>query len=624
MDAVYLEEKKYKIFNILIILLLGVGYIIVNNIQLPPYIHAFLILAMTSIAILMIEFFNLQKFAIAEITCSKTFNKKIPTIARILLPLILLLNVIASMYFSVHSPSYFHQIIYGVSIGLLTLVGLVCSLRNRLFLLSVVIINLLYTWTQLSAIPHFYSDDSQLHMKYVSNILNYGDVTKNKLYVNYPLMHIFVSGIVLCLGLDIKTSATISMTTMITFMPLLLFLILKTVYKKMITTTEAIILFSIFFSIGRVLSVEKITLWPTIFSSFLMILSLYVFVVLLFNTKERSKLSAVYIIASIATILSHSLTGLVLGILILNLGIIAMILNNPYRFNVLLSTSISFIIVLVNMMYRGEAYFKKLVAFMLREGGIVVNFATPSGSIYAKTIPVYTYILATLQEALLLTFAVIGALILLIRIRNNTRRNYTKNDLLSLYFSITSIVMGGIFVLDNLLKLGLASDRFLFYSSLFLPIPISIYLCSHNKEPKSKTTLARILILTLVIMITIPLSDILVYETIPLIKDISPQRYLEYSEVYSSKFLTSFPENYVIGTDNDFMVPKSHQKIILDFYQKRFDNIDGVIVRKFWLHDPVYSRGLYKLPYNIFHYFNTNSSYNLIYTTNKVLMFHSV
>jgi hypothetical protein len=258
---------------------------------------------------------------------------------------------------------------------------------------------------------------------------------------------------------------------------------------------------------------------------------------------------------------------------------------------------ISILIVIGYWMLAANFIFDKFVDVIFLNAGVFASFVTSAGIGYAQTIPVIEYTASLLGQFLIYGFAVMGFLFCL---------SMKEKNLRLLALTVISLILLAIGGFGQILAIGVAPDRLVYYCFVLIPIPAAygIYhtLKRISKNRKFSTiTVASLFLIASFLMITAPQADI---DSPIYSQDLVSPRFIKESEFVS---INNILENYdgAIGTDNDLASLLNSlgnsNSAILDFHSAEFVTFDGlVIIRKFYDTEPIYSRGLYRMNLTIY------------------------
>lgn len=520
-------------------------------------------------------------------------------ISRICQLAFLVLIMVAWLSLMLNSEPYDRPLIgFVATAGAITLVAgqiLIGCGRVRFILLQICLLGLTIRLMPLSIIPFFFGDDPFLHESLVREIMVSGHIAEGTSYSDFPGMHTHIATTQLVANLGFRTSSIAS----IVFIQNAVWPIVLYITSVRLFSDPRVGLFA-----ALLLCSSDVITWygmlgafPTTFA-----LTLLLFVVFILSKRDwQPRDFLVIMVMTILLLLSHTLTALVLVIVLLVFLVLhtrfgRQMTSNTSK-NFLINTTIgSAILVFGYWIYSADFVFDRLIKIVFMREGVMASFATEAGTTYAASISITEYVLDLTSQFILACLAMVGLLAV-----------YSAK---SLNMGRTAILIGLLFFIfggaGQAFALGFAPDRWLYYAYVFLPIGGGLGLAAIWKMRRLhvRRTLA-IIVSVFVIFSFLSISDSRANNDSPLYSlDLTSPRYIMYSELNAADLLI---ERYdgSIGSDNDLgSYIKSRQKD-RDVRTISFDSVvyeeysDMLIVRQHFDRDPVYSRGLYRITYDI-------------------------
>jgi hypothetical protein len=268
-------------------------------------------------------------------------------------------------------------------------------------------------------------------------------------------------------------------------------------------------------------------------------------------------------------------------------------INDEEYSNFTYPTILISISVILYWLYTSNFIFDSLVMIVsAKESGIKASFSTAGGIAYAQLIPLKEYLLELSGKFIYFGLALIGLLFVLRKPKESLIR------LVLIIFGLFLFFIGGFALI---FALGIAPDRIMYYSYIFLPIPAAIGIVLFSKNMgKFNIIMLIIVFLFIFLMLTNSSSD----KDSPIYSiDFTSKRYLDSAERESVDTIVNYSKNIIV-TDNDLGTfikrMKGYDSVIVNFYSPNFEKYAGsvIITRSSFTKYPMYSRGLYRLNYD--------------------------
>jgi hypothetical protein len=523
------------------------------------------------------------------------------------------------------SPIYF--LFIGLAVTFLSMMIITRRVYTRsTFLVTfagILLVGIILRLTSISLITGFFGDDPLSHQAFVNQIVSTHRIPNEGAYADFPLMHIQIAATMGLSSLGFKSSATVAITLVqATVWPLITFMIVRRINLDI----------RLAFLSALILNSSDVVIWyatlgafPTTFAvTFVLLIS---YLLLKVKTTNRGLVLLLFVLMTITVTFSHSMTALIMIIVVFVFAALGVLHGNRERTalsRLRFTTSclaISTIFVFAYWMCVAGFVFSRFVNVLLTNEGVFASFVTIGGRAYSQQVPLLDYFMNMVGQFIVYGFAVIGFVAWISA--SERRRGPHSIPTMALGF----LLIGGF---GQVLSLGVGPDRWLYYAYMFLPVVASlgILLLSDrllSLTHKKVTSVAIAMIIFTASFLVI--SDSHSNNDSPFYgQDLVAPRFLKDSEIASATNLVSLC-NSSIGSDNDlasylrFTSSSSSAAVPIDFYSKGFDDFTGVIIlRDSFFHQPIYSRGLYKLNYDLLAYLDQNRL-NRIYDSGTIIGF---
>jgi len=500
-----------------------------------------------------------------------------------------------------------------MAITILTL-DIILSPKDKLLtylnLFKIIFAGTILRLTPLFMIPGLYGDDPLTHQSFTTTLIDIHHVPQNMTYSDFPIMHLQIAIHSIVSGMDFKLSSVSSVTLLqITLWSIFVYLIVK----ELSGNYKAALLSALLFSFSDVpLGYSLLGAFPTTFA----ILFLFPIVFLLVKENRLKIYRNISLFFMLILILTHSLTPFFFLIILLFLFYGSRLLKCRVRIDNYL---IPFYMTLMfcYWIYVSDLIFTRFIKVIFQERGVYASFTTIGGTSYAQTIPVSEYFLSTFGQGILYSFSVIGFLYCISKL-------YEYREIMILTtIGLTALFVG---VISQILSIGTAPDRLIYYSYMFIPISSAYGVLYSVKKyysiPYVRITFILVILLLPFFMITSPFSN---YDSPIYSQDVISQKYLKASEIQCLEDISGF-YNGTIGADD---ITSSYVKRIengkaipINFYSGNFSAFEGIVIlREHFTEKPIYSLGLYQIAYDPYAKLS-NQGFNEIYDSKVVSVFY--
>lgn len=491
--------------------------------------------------------------------------------------------------------------------------------RVKLLLLTIILVSLALRLVPMSMIPGLYFDDPAFHEGFTNDILLTGQVPANSAYTNFPLMHILEAIVSDVSEINFKESVVISITALqASIIPIFIFLVGRWTFEKnaLVDGTQIGLYAALLFAISDIpIRYGLMGAFPTNFA-------MVVFIALIYLNLAKSNLKTakvVSILLLITLILGHSLTSI--AYLIFLFVSVFLICVHQYLFSPSIKVPVSnaFLVICVltttaYLIYTSAFHFRKLInTLFFQDSGVVASFSTKGGLSYSQVIPIHEYFLNTLPQIILISVAFIGVLFLLPRLFSFPK---------ALVIIGASLIFFGFGAFGLVFSFGNAPDRFMYYSFLLLPIASAFGLVLLPYSSKIGKVLFLFLIISLPFLMisnSISNNDSPIYT-----HDLTPQRYISESEEISLETIFRVSQQPICADNDIYYFQKKYQledkiEVLNLFTLSNVIDREGIITRSFYLSKPVYSKGLYRINYDIDK--EMGKTHNKIFNSNSIVYF---
>lgn len=620
-------SDKIKNFNVdLLFARLGIAILVLMDILVYSlkgkyiYIQAFIVLS--SIPII---FMSLYPYAKKHLNFINGLSSNVNDNDLLLFVLFSCLLDSSILSFMLRPSSYTRPISFFILISLSISILVFIIINNKLnkykylILSMIILLSIVLRFVPLSMIPGLYYDDPMFHQNFAEQIQTSMHIPQNNFYTPFPLMHLILVISTLLTELTFKYSSIFVITfSQAALIPTILFLLGEHILKSSTIGFLSALIFS-FSDIPLRYGITSA--FPTTYS--LILFSLLIFIIFTHNREQKVYLSVLIVILILTIILSHSLTPLALLLFVIVSFLVQefyiyILRKNAKSIITKWTIALLFASMISYWIYNSYFAFNTLVKilFIPETNGVQASFSTAGGLSFSQSIPTSEYMLDLVATFVLFSFSSIGFLYSL---------SIHKECVKALAFTINSMFFMLMGSFSLLLVIGIAPERFLYYSYLFLPITSAIGILTFAKSTKKKISIFTIVIIFVLpfFMITNSISNT---DSPIFSKDMTAQRFLSQSEALSLHTISRI-NNSKIYTDNDFStyltyIIGNNSAIPTNFFTKEFLSTRGyVITRKFYGIKPSFSQGLYRVNYDVYSEFE-KYQYQRVYDSEYVDLYY--
>lgn len=568
------------------------------------YIKAYLILSIIPLFIFLIYPFLKNRISIEEVYNESKINKKLSSI------IFFICLVLAIISYLTYPDSFGRPLIFFilVALAITILIGEILYFENQnvyFTLFKIMLLALVIRLIPLTMIPGFYFDDPMYHEAFTYSIIKNNHIPLNTSYSPFPLMHTLLSFIMLESGIGFKFSALSITFLQSTLIILIIFLIGRITLNERLGLVSA----ALFSFLDVIIGYGIKGAFPTTFAIFPIVIIIY----LLFR-KNNSIINLIFVLLLFAVVISHSLSALFLLSFLLAFSVMRFFFTKINKFNKLNASAILLfsIITVSYWMYNAEFIFSRFLNMIfMKESGVHASFSTSTGIAYSQTIPILEYLINFAPQVIFFSLGILGFLYICSRFKENQKL------MVFITISILFLIIGAG---GQILSAAIASDRFIYYTYILLPIASAVGIIILSNLLKKKNLVILLVFILAFTMITNSYSNM----DSPLYSQhLTPPRYIMESEITSIQTISNITTSNIF-TDNDLssylMFIKNKNATMIQFSNGNFTDYRLILLRESFINKPVYSKGMYKLNYDPFIKLE-NEGYNTIYDSKKLELF---